>query len=75
MSDYRVISGVTQALALAVQRAVSGPTSPVSHATVTTQRPDKPTENDHPRVNIYLFTQRRTRIYEIWMCLPGRVRA
>lgn len=55
MGDYRVISGVTQALALSVQRAISSEQSPVSHSLVTTNRPDVPEKGDQPRVNIYLF--------------------
>jgi len=55
MGDYRVISGVTQALALSVQRAISSGQSPVSHSLVTTNRPDVPEKGDQPRVNIYLF--------------------
>lgn len=55
MGDFRVIGGVTQALALSVQRAISSPRSPVSHARVTTSRPDKQETGDAPRVNVYLF--------------------
>lgn len=55
MGDYRVISGVTQALALSVQRAISSGQSSVSHSLVTTNRPDTPKKGDQPRVNIYLF--------------------
>lgn len=55
MGDFRIISGVTQALAFSVQRAISSASSPVSHALVTTTRPDKQEQTDSPRVNVYLF--------------------
>ncbi|GEM_PF-6593190 len=55
MGDFRIIGGVTQALALSVQRAISSPQSPVAHASVTTSRPDKQEQGEAPRVNIYLF--------------------
>lgn len=55
MSDYRIIGAVTQTLALSIQRAVASSSASVSHAVVTTQRPDKPTDSDQPRVNVYMF--------------------
>ena len=55
MGAFRVIGGVTQALALSVQRAISSPSSPVAHAHVTTSRPDKEEHGQNPRVNVYLF--------------------